>query len=218
MYNVSNYSSLLFCLVSAVYKAPELRTMYNETTEVKFAIIKYDKIYSATWNSEMLNQDEFEENDTISFSVERWWYFFPIDQWTRHPVSKFEMFETDFTNGSFKFKQRTNRRRTFTFDVSVVVLIKHTKNLDIWYTSTILSFAPRLFFASTNSLLEYCDLWFKETNELIKVDDLQSCPCTLESVKLDPEFISDPTCQADGSDCHENVGAVRCFLKRIDKM
>ena len=200
-----------------MYKVPDLRTVYNEA-EVKFAIIENDNTYSATWDSEMLNQDEFEENDTISFSVESWWYFFSIDLWARHPVARFNVFETDYTNGSFKFRQRTNRRRTFTFDVSVLVLIKHTKNLDIWYTSTILSFGPRLFSASTNLLLEYCDLWFKETNELIKVDDLQSCPCTLESVKLDPEFISDPTCQADGSDCHENVGAVRCFLKRIDKM
>ena len=181
---------------------------------MKFAVIENEKTYSATWDSEMLNQDEFEENDTISFSVENWWYFFKMDLWVRRQVTKFEVFETNYTNGSFKFKQLIDRLRTFTFDVSVLVLIKHTKNLDIWYTSTILSFAPK---PSTNSILEYCDSWFKETNELIEVDDLQSCPCNLESVVLDPEFISDPTC-ADGSDCHENVGAVRCFLKSIDKM
>ena len=200
-----------------MYKVPDLRTVYNEA-EVKFAVIENEKTYSATWDSEMLNQDEFEENDTISFSVENWWYFFKMDLWVRRQVTKFEVFETNYTNGSFKFKQLIDRLRTFTFDVSVLVLIKHTKNLDIWYTSTILSFAPRLFTMSPSSILEYCDSWVKETNERIEVDDLQSCPCTLQSVKLDPEFISDPTCLADDSDCHENVGATRCFLKSIDKM
>ena len=151
------------------------------------------------------------------------WAFLQGRQWirrrsefeTQSQEPPFQLLDEDYNNGSAKFKQVTNLPRQFQFDVSLVILCKQTKNLNILYPSTILSFVPKLF-SGNNAIFEYCRMWVAQTNDIIISNNLQNCPCTINSVRFDPDFMADPTCST-GSKCHENVNANRCFIKNVDK-
>ena len=180
--------------------------------------------YVAFWDSEQLKKDQFEENGTISFVLENWAFvaFRSDRRWikrhsnTLRGRSQFQILDTDYNNGNITFIQVTNRPVMFQFDISLVVLLKETRHLKIWYTSTILYFLPRLF-SYQSTTLEYCGLWLSESNEVVPSDSLQNCPCTMHSARLDPDFLPDSTCFSSTTKCHENIGAARCFLKHINK-
>jgi len=127
------------------------------------------KNYVAKWNSQ-LNKDHFRENGTISFSVEAR-FFFLGRRWIPHGRFSFKAFYEDYQNGTISFMQSVNRRRVFGFDVSVLVLIKHTKNLDIIYTSSVLSFLPRSFVLGnyTSDSEVYCNWWFTDSYENVVI-------------------------------------------------
>ncbi|XP_065893780.1 uncharacterized protein [Dysidea avara] len=171
----------------------------------------------ARWNSEQVKKDQFKENGTIAFTVENWFFLLGRRWLKRGSRHQFSIRYTDYDNGNVTFVQRINRPRIFQFDISVLVLVKHTKNLNIMYTSSILSFAQRLFGQITGetALLEYCNLWFAGSIENVNSSYLETCPCTMEAVRFDPDFISDPTCSSTSRKCHENVNATVCYLKRV---
>jgi len=216
--------------VSAVYKEPDIH-IYDKSKEIEFAMIRYKEDYIAKWNHDLFNRDQFKENGTIHFSIENL-YFFNNQSWidrktfqgSQEPffqvLSSSDEIDDDIANGNVTFKQNINVRRgsKFQFDLSVVVLVKKTRHLTINYTSTLFSFVPRLFDTTAASQLGYCDLWLKRTNEAISTTDLQSCPCNVKSVQLDPDYIPDPTCSVSESKCHENLMANQCFIKNIQKM
>ena len=114
--------------------------------------------------------------------------------------------------------QSVNRRRVFGFDVSVLVLIKHTKNLDIIYTSSVLSFLPRSFVLGnyTSDSEVYCNWWFTDSYENVDYNALQICPCTMESVRFDPDYIYDSASSLIRQKHYENFGAIRCYLKYLN--
>ena len=178
-----------------------------------------DVEYIVRWNSEQLKKDHFQENGTISYVLENWAFVaFRSDRgWIKRQSNtlrgrrpQFQILDTEYNNGNVTFIQVTNRPVIFKFDISLVVLLKETRHLKIWYTSTILYFLPRLF-SYQSTTLEYCGLWLSESNEVVPSDSLQNCPCTLHSVRFDPDFLPDSTCSSSASKCYENIGAARCF-------
>lgn len=191
--------------------------------EAKFAILHNDAQYTAKWDSDRLNKDQFAENYTINFALENW-AFMQGKTWIKRRSEvmpgkaepPFQLINQDYDYGNVIFKQVTDFPRMFQFDTSLVILFKQTKNLNILYTSTILSFVPRLF-SSNPPVLEYCRMWVEQSNEVIQTDKLQNCPCTFNAARFDPDFMADPTCSTAESDCHENVAANRCFITNIDK-
>jgi len=207
-------------VVAAIYKKPDIH-VYDGDQETEFALILNGAVYTAKWNTEKFNKDQFKENGTISFVLESW-LFLQGKRWIKRrsiflqgrPEPPFQILDRNYDNGNVTFKQATNRAIRFQFDISLVVLLKKTRNLNILYASTILSFVPKGF-SGQAGILEYCTLWLADSNEVVQRDNLQNCPCTSTSVRLDPDFIVDPTCSSFYSKCHENVGANRCFLKLV---
>ena len=72
-------------------------------------------------------------------------------------------------------------------------------------------------FVVKGAVKEFCRRWNTITDEIVKVDNLTNCPCTLESARMNPELVVDFTCSATKPDCHENVNAHHCFLKSINQ-
>ena len=216
-----------------MYKEPDVHVYdnNNNSQELDFSIIFNDEPYRATWDFEELSKNQFKENGTIDFVIENW-SFMKLRRnsdehiWRKRirrgrVESPFQLLDQDYANGTVAFKQKTNLPAQFRFDISLIVLVKKTKNLNILYTSTILSFVPRMF-SGEDAAIAYCNTWLNESKEVVQRESLQNCPCTMTSVRLDPDFIADPTCSSSVSDCHENVEsktveANRCFLKNVNK-
>ena len=205
-----------------MFKIPDIH-IFDGDKEIEFALIGNQQNYIAKWNSEQLSKNEFKENGTISFKLENWFYFLG-QRWRQRGAAQ-NLFvadeNADYNKGNVTFRQSTNAARRFQFDISVIVLVKQTKNLKILYTSSILSFAPRLFnvdYTRDAAILQYCNLWFAENIENIDHNDLQTCPCTIDVVRFDPDFIIDPTCSSTNRKCHENIHADLCFLKHLNVM
>lgn len=205
-------------IVPAVFKEPDIH-IYDDSGEKEFAVIDNEQPYTAEWNYEQLNKDQFKENGTISFTLENW-FFFLSSRWNqRTSVQKKFVILNDYNNGTVQFMQGTNRFAKFQFDISVIVLVKQTKNLKIMYTSSVLSFAHKLFekdITRESAIVEYCNIWVGESNENVSNSDLEACPCTINAVRFDPDFISDPTCSSTSRECHENIDAFQCYLKIIN--
>ena len=216
-FNTIIHFDLLCFSSSCIFKTPDVHIYDDDDRELEFALIDNDRLYMARWNSEQVKKDQFKENGTIAFTVENWFFLLGRRWLKRGSRHQFSIRYTDYDNGNVTFVQRINRPRIFQFDISVLVLVKHTKNLNIMYTSSILSFAQRLFGQITGetALLEYCNLWFAGSIENVNSSYLETCPCTMEAVRFDPDFISDPTCSSTSRKCHENVNATVCYLKRV---
>ena len=208
--------------MSGVHKVPDILVYDGNGKEIEFAMIRNEEEYTAKWNIKQFDRDEFKENGSIHFSIKNFFFFQNQTWFDRQRLQGnqgkplFEVVSNDIANGEVTFKQSINRPKIFQFDLSVVVLIKQTKHLTIMYPSSLLSFVPKQF--DTNGPLGYCNLWFKESNEAIKATDLQNCPCTMTTVRLDPDFIPDPTCSMAESNCHENLMADRCYIKSFQNM
>ena len=212
--------SILFALVPVGDKTPDIKIYDDDDREMEFAVIDNEQIYAAKWDHEQLSKDQFNEKGNITWTIENWFFFSRFSRWLQRSSRQNAVVIIDnYDNGTFRFRQSINRPRIFQFDISVIVLVKHTKNLKIMYTSSILSFIPKLFssFTRESALLEYCNLWLTESNELIDHKNLQTCPCTIETLRFDPDYISDPTCSSTSIRiCRENINASYCYLKPLN--
>ena len=125
----------------------------------------------------------------------------------------------NYTEGVVTFKQLSSQLKLGRFDISVLVLNKQTKHLNILYTSTLFSFMSNVARGNTGTtaIMQYCDNWLKKSNATIRSSALVSCPCNVQSVRGDPDFEIDDTCPSSKPQlkCHENIGAERCYLKQI---
>ena len=196
----------------------------NETTS---GLIENDEIYNAKWNSDKLNRNDYNEKGAFKFYIENW--LFEVHQRTRVPRwfpryeyprktqrYQFQVIHSDSKNRLFSFKQVTKSFAAVQFVTSIIAVRKQTENLNITYTSSLLSFLPSTPGRSgRDAIKEFCNSWTRKTKEIVKAEDLTSCPCTLESAKTDPHLEVDFTCSATEPGCHENINAYRCFLKRI---
>ena len=210
-------------VVPAVHMEPDVQVL-NKT---KFSLIDFNQKYKYTWNAEELNQNDYNETGKIKFSIENWVF-------QLHPITKvsrwlnrqdyprltyrqaFQVLDSDSENGKFSFKQTTKVLARSQFIISIIVVKKQTENLEILYTSTLLSFVPDIRFRGTEAIMTFCRMWNDNTREIVKPEILTSCPCSLESAKMNPNLITDFTCSATEPDCHENVNAYRCFLIKLN--
>ena len=216
--------SVYLYAVPALHKDPDIQILdINEQTQ--FTLIEHDQMYDCKWNPEELNEDDYDESSEIKFSIENW--LFQINPMTKVPLgwvprhelprqiarNQFAVLHTDTNAGSFSFKQTTNSFSKIQFGISLVVVKKQTKNLNISYSSSLLSFVPDVLdYSGKNAIKEFCRMWRAKTDEIVILNDMKSCPCTLESARMDPDLNVDFTCSSTEPDCHENVKAHRCFL------
>jgi len=196
--------------------------------KTKFALIERDQIYTCNWNTEELNQNDFKETGNITFSIENWLFLIhpvtKVGRWLRRqdlprktPRQWFRVLNRDNKNGNFTFKQTARESAQGQFGISVIVLKKQTENLEIIYTSSLLSFVPQIMnFTGREATRQFCINWNAKTKEIVKPENLTKCPCTLESAKMNPNLFTDFTCSATETDCHENLNAHRCFLRKVD--
>ena len=208
---------------------PDLK-VFDNNNEIEFALIEYDTVYNVKWNAEELNNNDFNESSAIKFSIENWLFQThpqtKVSRWLpRHEFSRsaqrnqFKAMESDFGKGFFSFKQTTRPLARIQFGLSVVAIRKQTKHLEILYLTSLLSFMPRISGHSGKvATKEFCHQWSTKTDEIVQSDNLKSCPCTLESTEMDPNFEVDFTCSATEQGCRENVNAHRCFLMSIKEM
>ena len=181
-------------------------------------------MYNGRWNTNELNQNDYNESGEIKFFIENWIFqMYPFTWWLpRHKLVRqtqrlwFRILQSDYNTGLFSFKQTTKFLPKVQFGISVIAVRKQTQNLNITYTSSLLSFLPGLrSHFGRGAIRELCSTWTTRTIEIVKPDDLESCPCTLESARMNPNLHVDFTCSSIQPDCHENLNAHRCFLKRI---
>ena len=209
--------------VPALYKKPDVK-VFNENsgTDTEFALIEYGTKYTAKWDPELLNVNEFNESGNVSFKFQNWIFGIATKNWIDR--KKRQRSQSDFLNiiknetdkGTVTFTQTINQVSLIKFDMSLLVLIKTTKNLEIHYASSLLSFLPkRGGLTGTKAVINYCQTWHNKTRERLNSAQLTNCPCKMKSVMFNKDFESDPTCSATKTDCHENVDANRCFLKKI---
>ena len=211
--------------VPPLHKYPDIQIL-NQT---QFGLIEQDTLYNGRWNTHQLNQNNYNESGTIKFFIENWMFrthpITKVPRWLpHHELPKriqrlqFQISQSDIHNGSFSFTQTTLPLAIAQFAINIIVVRKQTENLNITYTSSLISFVPKISsgFLGRNEVKEFCRRWISQTNEIVKADDLTYCPCTLESAKMDPELVVDFTCSSIEPDCHENINAHRCFLKWIN--
>ena len=194
--------------------------MFNKNDENEtFSTIKYDEMYTIKWNSAQLNKDEFNEdsNATVQLEIEN--HLFKSNTWrTINVRNVFTVKNIVKTEGFATFSQKSNllamQNRQFEFVNRVIVLYKKTKYLTIMYTSSLFTFLPNP--TGKSALKGYCDWWLNTTKENVNSDTLTGCPCTIESVTFDKDYFADATCLSEESACHENVGAIRCYIKKLN--
>ena len=212
--------------VPALHKDPDVQIV-NNTSGTTFALIEHDETYSGKWKVEELNQDDFNETGEIKFSIENWLFQIhpstKVPRWIRREELRiflqktaFKLGENDTDNGSFTFKQDTQTSGRRKFSTEIIVLKKETENLEILYTSSLLSFAPPSNQKGVAAVKDICREWRTKTDEKINNETLTKCPCTLGSAKMDPYLVPDFTCSVVEPDCHENVNAHRCFLMKLN--
>ena len=214
-------------LVPALHKDPDIK-VFDSSNQTQFTLIEHNEVHNGEWNTNELNQDDFDETGEIKFSIENWLFrtVKGVSRWLprNELIQKtqrlwFELLQNDNKNGTFSFKQTTRATAKFQFIISLVALKKVTKNLEILYTSSLLSFVPDVpSHFGRDAIKEFCRMWRSKTVDVVKPNDLKSCPCTLDSARVDPNLEVDFTCSATERDCHENVRAHRCFLMNLNKM
>ena len=207
----------IFFVVAAHHKEPEIH-IFDDGHEKEFSIIEYERHYNATWLTRKLNQDQFNEGGNISYQF-RNFHWFDNKRWKNRRSALFKHSYANYTEGVVTFMQLSNRLSFGKLDISVVVLIKRTRHLNILYTSTLFSFMSNVGKGKTGAkaIMEYCNIWLTGTPDKVNSSALVSCPCNVQSVQGDPDFEIDDTCPSPRPQlkCHENVGAERCYLQRI---
>ena len=199
--------------VPAVYKEPDIKIFKGANTKESVFIEKGIE-YHATWDPEILNVNEFNETGTITFDFQNWIFgIFQkkwIDRKKRRGVEQdfLKIISNDTTKGIITFNQNIGNL-VGTTDISVLVLIKKTKNLKINFTSTLLSFLPG------QSIISFCQTWHDKTREKLSTNNVSSCPCNMKSAIFDSDYESDPTCSVTKTECHENVNANHCYLRNV---
>lgn len=156
------------------------------------------------WNAQQINRDEFNEGTDINFRFES--HMFSVNKgWVkRPPPQRFNTVRQSFKKGTVIFRQTVNPSQ-YEFSIYVIAVIKQTANLEIMYTSSILSYMPR----GATTLEEYCDMWSSRTNQILNSDDLKNCPCNLDSVNLNSDFLAEPKCELPGGNC---VDGNQCYI------
>ena len=229
MYMMYNYYVLYVYTEPALHKDPDIQ-VFDDKNRTNFVILERETVYYCTWDANNLGKDDFNETEPskIKFSIENWLFQehpkTKVSRWIHRQDLREESRRKQFVlknknfkgESSFSFMHTADERANIVkFSLSVVVVKKQTKNLEIMYVSTFLSFMPR---KGENAINIYCQLWRQKTDEIIKTDNLPSCPCTFESAKINPDLKVDFTCSATITDCHENLNASRCFLMNITEM
>ena len=215
--------------VEALYKKPDVKIFKeNSNAETEFALIEHKRIYHATWDPDILSANEFNEPaGNITFKVENWIFGIKANDWINRRENRNKLSTpflelvnvTNIDKGTITFRQNTDQRARFKFDMSLLVLIKKTNNLEIYYSSSFLSFLPKPKAVSgKNVIAGYCQVWHRDTKEKLNSTRLSNCPCTLTSAMFDNDFQADPTCSSTKTDCHENIDASRCYLRKIQGM
>ena len=212
--------------MEAVYKKPDVKIFKEKSdTEAEFALIEYNRMYHATWDPDILNANEFNEPGNITFKLQNWIFGLIRKDWIDRESRSgsqghfFQIINNNANKGNITFKQNTNRRSNAKFDMSLLVLIKTTKNLEILYLSSFLSFLPKPSGVSgKRAITKYCQDWHTKTSEKLSSSRLSNCPCTLTTAMFDNDFQVDPTCSSTKTDCHENVDASRCYVRKIQGM
>jgi len=218
---------LYIIIVPAIHSESEIQ-VFDDVGETKFTLIEHKKTYKSTWNTEKINRNEFDEVGKMNFSIENWLFqthqVTNITAWLSRqdlprPTQRqwFQASEIDSDNGNFSFKQTTRSFAKIRFGISIIVVKKKTENLEIMYTSSLLSFVPNVNqLTGREAIIEFCRLWNTGTDEIVEPKILKRCPCTLESARMDPNLNTDFTCSATEPNCHENVNAHRCYLIKVN--
>jgi len=56
---------------------------------------------------------------------------------------------------------------------------------------------------------EYCNKWSNSTNQILNSDDLKNCPCNLDSIELNSDFVAEPTCELSSENC---IDGNQCYI------
>lgn len=200
-------------VVSAHQKKPDIHIFYDGQ-EQELALIENYKTHKASWNILLINKDQFNEGGDITYQLQNW-------HWVRNKwINRARIFtrkSENYSEGVVTFSQERKEFAGGRFDIAVLAINKHTKNLNILYTSTLFSFMPSFIKANRSAaVIQYCSRWLKNTTTVLS-SNLISCPCDVQSVRGDSDFKIDDTCPSlkPKLKCHENVGAEKCFIKQI---
>ena len=213
-------------IVPALHQDPDIEVLDN-LNGAEFALIEHSKVYSGKWKTEQLNNNDFNETGEIKYYIENWLFHThpktKVSRWiNRQELSigtqrrAFQVMESDMNKGIFTFKQDTQAFLRPNFIIAIVVLRKETANLNLIYTSSFLSFIPKVNGSGIGAIRKFCDMWSDKTSEKIDGTKLKKCPCTLQSAKMDPDLSQDFTCSVTQPDCHENVNAHRCYVLKLN--
>ena len=161
-----------------------------------------------------MNQDTYNEGGEIRFSIQTRAFLTIIARWV-NTQRFFKLIQSNISSGLFSFSQRITLARRTKFHINIITLTKLTKNMEIIYTSLLLSFMPRNGFVGRRAIVQFCHQWRLRTDEIIENTSMTCCPVNLESAKVHPYFVEDFTCSATVPDCKENIKAHRCYLKKL---
>ena len=165
-----------------MYKEPDIKVFKNSDTEAGLVLIEKDREYDATWDPKILNINEFNEIGNINFELQNW-IFGQQNKWIDRKKCRgvnpdfLKIISNKTTKGMITFKQDIGNLVGGTFDISVLVLVKKTKNLKINYTSKFLSFLPE------PPDKGFCQTWHEQTertNEIVVTNNLSRCPCNIK--------------------------------------
>ena len=208
-------------VVPALYKKPDLKIFKTNDTKYETILVEANREYYAMWDPEILDVNEL--NESCELSLFQNWIFglitingLRMKQWFNRAVRQgnqnrfLKIISNETNRGMISFEHIINRK--LEFDLSLLVLVKKTRNLKINYASTFLSF---LYDGDTT--IEACAKWYQHDKKLAK-GHLSSCPCNMKSAIFDNQYEPDLTCFASKAECHENINANRCYLRRTKKM
>ena len=196
-------------------KPPVIQIFNKNDNSETFSALKYNESYTVKWNFVQLNKVDFNQSGDFTLTLENHLFGEDLDKWFT-PRIRGGTFLLDYVNklqGVATFIQRSSLLRSFHFANRVIVLLKKTKYLTIMYTSSLFTFLSK---PEGLALKSYCNLWLNTTKEPVSSNLLTSCPCSVQSIKFDNEYFADTTCLSEESPCHENIGAVSCYVKELN--
>ena len=207
--------------VPALHKDPDIQIFDHNQTHT---LIEYERLYYGKWNTEDMNQDTYYEGGKIRFSIQAWVFqthpITRIARWqsfseSRYLRRRFQVTQSNISSGLFSFLQSSRLSRVTKFHINIITLTKLTKNMEIIYTSLLLSFIPvGRGLVGRAAIVEFCVKWKLTTDEIIENNSITCCPVNLESAKIHPYFVEDFTCSVTVPDCNENIKAHQCYLKK----
>jgi len=191
---ISSSAELIFFLVPAIFRIPDVIITNSIGQERNIGLLDANKNYAINLRAERWDQQ---------FKVFHMIYQTAQNRWTRSRTNLKHVFQNMLIDDV----------KIFPTQVSVILVLTNSNNLKVSYASPVFSLLNR------NSSRMCTDWIARENKRFNKTISSQSCPCTLQEAKQDPNYVDDIYCTSfdvhyfwKAENCRRNKEAYHCMV------